>query len=158
MANGFLQRYQGKIKAAQLWLGSSSTSSGTGGIYDSATGIRMGIGGGARLALPVTAVANTDYPALKIPPGAAIASMIVYTTTAYTGGSALLTIGSAAGGAQYVASVSIASIGVINLTLVNAAAAAFLSAPAAGFFVRVNQSSAPTAVGAATIVIDYDLL
>lgn len=158
MANGFLQRFQGKVKVGQLWLASSSTSSGEGGLYDAATGLRMGLGGGARLAMPVTAVANTDYPALKIPTGAAIASMIVYTTVAYTGGSALLTIGSAAGGAQYVASVSIANIGVVNLTLVNAAAAAFLSAPAAGFFVRVNQSSAPTAVGAATLVIDYDLL
>lgn len=151
MANGFLQRFNAKIKVGQLWLGS------VGGLVDTNSGIRVGLGGGLRLPMTVTATANTDFPAFKLPVGAAIESMTVYTTTAFTGGTATITIGSAAGGAQYVASVSIASIGVVTLTPVAAQAAAFLSAPAAGFFVRITQASAPTAVGAATLVFAFDM-
>ena len=159
MANGFLSRFQGKIKVAQLWLASSSTSAGEGGVYDNASGIRLGLGGALRLPMTVTATTTTNYSALKLPVGAAIESLTVYTTTAFTGGTATLTIGSASGGAQYVASVSVAAAGVVVLSPVASAAcaAALLAAPAAGFFATITQASAPTAVGAATLVVAFDL-
>lgn len=109
-----------------------------------------------RLSLPVTAVTNTDYT-LSVPTGATIILITVYTTTAYTGTTANISIGSAAAGAQYVAATSIAGIGVVQLTLVNAAAASLLSMPAGtpNLFIRIAQSTTPTAVGAGTLVIDY---
>lgn len=161
MANGFLQRFQGKIKVGLLYLGSSTTGGqGTGGIYDLASGTRVGLGGALRLSLPVTAVANTDYPALIVPPGAAIESIVVYTTTAYTGTGVTVQIGSSAGDTSYVAATSIKSAGIVTLTpaATATASAALLSAPAAGLFIRVAQSGTPTAVGAATLVVAFDLL
>lgn len=158
MASGFLGRDQGKRKIAQLWLGSSASSNA--GMVDSASGVRYGNGGGLRLAMTVTAITNTDYPALILPAGAAINSILVYTTTAFTAVTdAQITIGSAAGGAQYVAAVSVKAVGIYTLSFVQsaAAAAAMLAAPAAGLFVRIAQSGGNTAVGAATLVVDFDL-
>jgi hypothetical protein len=112
----------------------------------------------ATLSLPVTAVTNTDLT-LSLPTGARITSMLVYTTTAYTGntGNVTLQIGSAAAGAQYVAATRIDAIGVVTLTPVNAQAAALLSLPAGtpNFFIRIVQAASSTAVGAGTLVVNY---
>lgn len=156
MANGFLQRYQGKFKAAQLWLGAS-------GIWDSPSGLRSPIGGGIRLAMAVTATTNTDFT-MAIPPGAAVASMTVYTTTAFGAVTdAKISVGVSAGDATYVAATSIKAAAVVALTLATGTttAAAMLSMPAlssgTNLWVRIAQSGGNSATGAATLVVDYDL-
>lgn len=109
------------------------------------------------MALTVTATANSDFT-MAIPSGALIRSIAVYTTTAFTAGTdAQLSVGSAAGGAQYVALTSIKNIGVVSLTLVAAAAATFLNFTAGTLFIRIVQTGTATAVGAATIVVSYDV-
>jgi hypothetical protein len=127
-----------------------------GGLIDSASGIAGKTDFIQRLSLPVTAVTNTDFT-MSVPAGATIESIAVYTTTAYTGTTANISIGSAQGGAQYVAATSIASIGIVQLTLVNAAAAALLAMPVGtpNVFIRIAQSTTPTAVGAGMLVINY---
>ena len=162
MANGFLQRFQGKIKIAQVWLGSSAGNANN-GIWDNASGIRVPLGGGTRLALPVTATANTDFT-MAVPPGAAIASMTVYTTTAYGAATdCKIEIGTSAGDQSYVAQTSIKAAGIVTLTpAVSAAcAAALLSAPAlssgVNLWIRLVQTGTTSATGAATLVVDYDL-
>ena len=127
-----------------------------GGLIDSASGIAGKTDFIQRLSLPVTAVTNTDFT-MSVPAGATIESIAVYTTTAYTGTTANISIGSAQAGAQYVAATSIASIGIVQLTLVNAAAAALLAMPVGtpNVFIRIAQSTTPTAVGAGMLVINY---
>lgn len=110
-----------------------------------------------KVALFVNNATNTDITA-SVPVGAGISAIQVYTTTAFTAVTdAMISIGNAAGGAQYVAAVSIKAVGVYNLTLVNAAAAALLSMPSGSpnLFIRIAQSGGNTAVGAATLVVDY---
>jgi hypothetical protein len=127
-----------------------------GAVTDKASGIVGKTDYFQRLSLPVTAVTNTDYT-MSVPAGATIIWIAVYTTTAYTGTTANISIGNAAAGAQYVVATSIASIGIVQLTLVNAAAAALLSMPAGtpNLFIRIAQSTTPTAVGAGTLVVNY---
>ena len=81
---------------------------------------------------------------------------MVYTSVAYTGATATIQIGNAVAGAQYVAAVSIAPIGIVSLTLLAAQTPAFLSMPAGSpnLFIRIVQTS-PTAVGTAKLVINY---
>lgn len=154
--NGLLQRFQGSVKIARLFLGSSATS----GIYDNASGIRMGVGGGIRLSLPVTAVATTDFT-MSIPPGAAIDSLIVYTTTAYGAATdAKISVGSTVGGQEYVAQTSIKAGGVVSLSFAatTAAAAAMAVAPAVpNLNVRITQTGAASATGAAVLVASFNL-
>lgn len=110
------------------------------------------------LNLPVTAVANTDYAAVSLPPGAIDVAYKTLTTTAYTAGTdAKISIGSTAGGVDYVAATTILAIGVKSHTPVDAAAAVHLAPGALTFFVRVTQSGTPTAVGAATLVFTYGM-
>lgn len=105
--------------------------------------------------LSVTAVTNTDST-VAIPNGALIRSMTVYTTTAFTAVTdAMISIGNAAGGAQYVAAVSIKAVGVYSLTLLAAQAAALANFTAGTLFVRIAQSGGSTAVGAATLVVSF---
>ena len=106
--------------------------------------------------LPVTAVASTDF-IFKLPVGAEDVNFKTLTTTAYTASTdALITIGSAAGGAQYVASTTIKAIGRKAHALVDAAAASYVSWPGT-FHVRVAQTGTATAVGAGTLVAEYSL-
>lgn len=56
MTTGVLERFIGKIEIGSLVLGS-------GGLIDSVSGIAGKTDFLQRLSLPVTAVANTDYPA-----------------------------------------------------------------------------------------------
>jgi hypothetical protein len=120
------------------------------------------IGGGKpfasqRLAMTVTAVANTDFT-LSLPTGATISSMKAFTGTAFTAVTdAKVSVGISAGDASYVALTSIAAIGIVTLALVNAAAAGLLSLPAGSpnLFVRIVQTGGSTAVGAATLIVDF---
>lgn len=136
---GVMQRFSGKVvmKAALLGGGKAVVAQ--------------------RLAMAVTAVANTDFT-LSIPPGSSITSIKVFTGTAFTAVTdAQISIGSSAGDASYVALASIKAVGLVNLTLVAAAAAALASAPAGSpnLFMRIVQTGTPSAVGAATLVVDY---
>ena len=129
---------------------------GPGGLIDGGSGIAGRQMYVQTLALPVTAVTNTDYT-MSLPPGGILHSAKVYTTTAYTGTTANISLGSAAAGAQYVTAVSIASVGLVTLTLVASAAAAFLSFPTGSpnLFIRIAQSTTPTAVGAGSLILTY---
>ena len=109
--------------------------------------------------LTVTAVTNTDTT-IAIPSGAFIQSINVYTTTAFTAVTdALLSVGSAAGGAQYVAATSIKAAGNITLAFVQSAAiaAALANFTLGTMFLRVAQSGGSTATGAATLVVTYSV-
>jgi hypothetical protein len=147
---GFLERFQGKIKTAALWLGA-------GGIVDAASGIAAQPVVVQKIALPVGANANTDIAPISAPAGKTLLRATVYTSTAYTAGTdAKIEIGTSAGDASYVAQTTIAAIGVHALTLVAAAAAALEALPAApNLFARVVQTGTPSAVGAATLVLEY---
>lgn len=110
------------------------------------------------LALPVTAVANTDYAAVALPAGAHNVTYRTLTTTAYTAATdAQISIGSTAGGVDYVAATTIKAVGVKAHTPVDAAAAVHLSPGALTFFVRVTQSGTASAVGAATLIFDFSM-
>lgn len=112
-----------------------------------------------QLSLPVTATANTDLT-LAIPPGSVAASFVVYTTTGYGAATdATIQIGSTAGGVDYVAATTIKAVGIYALTRVNAAAASFLSLPNANpnIFIRIVQSGAASATGAAMLTVTYHL-
>jgi hypothetical protein len=127
-----------------------------GSVIDSASGIAGKTDFQQRLSLPVTAVTNTDYT-MSVPVGATIMTIWVYTTTAYTGTTANISIGSAAAGAQYVAATDIHAVGIVQLTFAAGGTAGLLSMPAGtpNLFIRIAQSTTPTAVGAATLVVDY---
>jgi len=150
MSTGFVQRFKGKVQAASLWLGS-------GGLVDAASGISGKQDYIQKLSLPVTATANTDFT-MSVPTGATLLRATVYTTTGYGATTdAKIEIGSSAGDASYVAQTSIKAVGVVNLTLVAAAAAALLSAPAGSpnLFIRIVQTGTTSATGAATLVLEY---
>lgn len=106
--------------------------------------------------LPVTATANTDF-IFELPAGAIDVEFKTLTTTQYGAATdAQISIGSAAGGAQYVAAVSIKTVGRIAHTLVNAAAADYVNWPGT-FYVRVAQTGTASATGAAKLVANYSL-
>lgn len=149
MANGFVQRFKGKVKAEALWLGK-------GGVVDAASGIGAQPVTVQKLSLPVTATANTDFT-VSVPAGKTLLRATVYTGTAYTAVTdAKIEIGTSAGDPSYVAATSIKAAGVVALTLVAAAAAALASLPAPpNLFVRVVQSGGSTAVGNAVLVLEY---
>lgn len=110
------------------------------------------------LSLPVTAVANTDYAAFNLPLTATAVTYKTYTTTGYGAATdAQISIGSTAGGVDYVAATTIKAVGVKTHTPVDAAAAVHLAPGSLQFFVRVTQSGAASATGAATLVIEYNL-
>lgn len=110
------------------------------------------------LSLPVTATANTDYAAVALPAGAINVTYKTITTTAYGAATdAVISIGSTAGGVDYVAATTIKAIGVKTHTPVDAAAAVHLTPGALTFFVRVTQSGTASATGAATLILSYSL-
>lgn len=159
MASGFMQRFKGKIAAAQLWITKGS-------IYDSASGIAGSMQMILRIPLPVTAAATTDYH-IAIPPGATILSAAAYTTTAYGAVTdAKVSLGATDGGQDYIAQTSIKAVGIVQMAFVNAAPSpANLSVapalaggpPAWNFSARVTQSGGNSATGAAVLEIEYAL-
>lgn len=109
------------------------------------------------LSLPVTATANTDFT-YTFPPGALNASYLTLTTTGYGAATdAQISIGSTAGGVDYVAATTIKAVGRYSHTPVNAAAATHLSPGGVTINIRVAQSGAASATGAATLVIGYSM-
>jgi hypothetical protein len=148
MATGFTDRFRGKIKAYVIYLGG-------GGIVDAASGIAGGIVSTQKISLPVTATANTDIPAISLPAGKTLLRASVLTTTAYGAATdCKIEIGTSAGDNTYVAQVSIKAIGVVALTLATAAGLAVLGA-APQLYVRLVQTGAASATGAATLVLEY---
>lgn len=149
MASGFLQRFQGKVKIGALWLGAV-------GIIDAASGIAAQPVVVQKIALPVTATANTDFT-VSAPAGRSLLRATVYTTTGYGAVTdAKIEIGISAGDASYVAQASIKAVGIVALSLVGAAAAALRTLPATpNLFVRVVQTGTTSATGAATLVLEY---
>lgn len=107
-------------------------------------------------AMTVTAVANTDF-VFDVPAGALDITFTTITTTAFTAVTDMtIQIGSASTGAQYVAATTVKALGRKGHTLVDAAAADYLSFPGP-VYVRLIQTGGSTAVGAATLVINYSL-
>lgn len=147
---GVQQRFQGKIKAGTLIIGK-------GGVVDSASGIAGRVQTAQRIAVAVTAVANTDIAPISLPQGATIESIRVYTTTAFTAVTdAQISVGATAGGQDYVALTTIKALGIYSPALVNAGAAALSAMPAPpNLFIRIVQTGTASAVGAATVVINY---
>lgn len=110
------------------------------------------------LDLTVTATANTDYAQVFLPKVARNITYRTITDTAFTAVTdAKISIGSTAGGVDYVAATTIAAIGVKAHTPVDAAAAVHLAPGALGFFVRVTQSGGSTAVGHARLIFDFSM-
>lgn len=146
---GIMQRWQGKVKAAALILGA-------GGIINAASGIAGKTVVAQRLAMTVTATANTDFT-MSLPTGATLLRATVYTGTAFLAATdAKVSIGVSAGDQTYVAQATIKALGVYALTLVAAASAALLSLPApVNLFVRITQTGTTSATGAATLVVEY---
>lgn len=104
---------------------------------------------GGRITLTPLAQANTDFT-LAIPTGITVLRATTITTTAYTGTTVTLQLGSTAGGTELVAAVSVKAAGTVAHTLV---------APVVGFgtgtlFARLVQTGA-TNVGAGVCVIEY---
>lgn len=150
MATGFLQRFQGKIKTGQLWLG-------TGGLYDAVSGIKGQSDFILKIALPVTATANTDFTT-TLPAGGCLKNATVFTTTAYGAVTdAKISLGVSAGDASYVTATTIKALGVFPLTLLQPAAAgpAIMPATSPNLFIRVAQSGGNSATGAAFLVLSY---
>jgi hypothetical protein len=150
MATGFLQRFQGKVRISQLWIGK-------GGIVDAVSGI----GGSApyvqKVPLQAANATTTDYGPFSVPLGKTLLRASVYTGTAWAAVTdAKVSIGVSAGDQTYVAQTTIKAIGFFALTLAAAAAAALASLPTApNLYVRVTQSGGNSATGLSTLVLEY---
>lgn len=98
-----------------------------------------------------TANASTDST-VALPVGYRLLRATVQTNVAFTGATVTLQIGSAAGGAQYVAATDIKAVGNYQLVLTTAAMAA-INAAGGVVYVRLAQTT-PTAVGSARLIIE----
>jgi len=127
-------------------------------------------------ALNIQAVAalTTDYGPIYIPAGSTVVAMTTYTGTAFTGGSANITVGSTVGGGEYVASTTVKANATFAHTLVvtalgsfgtagsglmntpaDATVSALAGAPTTPLYVRITQTATTTAVGTATLVVQF---
>jgi hypothetical protein len=148
MASGFMQRFQGKIKANQIWIG-------TGGFFDAISGIKGTTDYIVKIPLPVTAVATTAFT-VSLPPGGTLLNASVNTSVAFTGATVTIALGVAASDTTIVNATTIKAIGVYQLTLLQPAAAAPAVMPntSPNLFVTITQGT-PTAVGTAFLVLNY---
>lgn len=124
--------------------------------------------------ISVTAALTTDIGPVYIPANSTVIGMTTFTGTAFTGNTVTISIGSTLGGAEYVAATTIKAAGTFAHTLVsgalgNAATAGsglmntasdttispLAGAPTTPIYVRITQTATVTAVGAATLVIQY---
>lgn len=124
--------------------------------------------------ISVTAALTTDIGPVYIPANSTVIGMTTFTGTAFTGATVTISIGSTLGGAEYVAATTIKAAGTFAHTLVsgalgNAATAGsglmntasdttispLAGAPTTPIYVRITQTATVTAVGAATLVIQY---
>lgn len=121
-------------------------------------GLRCGL----PVALAVTAVANTDF-SFQLPAGARNVKFNTKTVTAFGAATdAQLQLGNAAGGAQYVAAVSIKAAGEVSHALVAGNIADLDLVPGTPgtmttFYGRIVQSGAASATGAATLNAEYTM-
>lgn len=100
------------------------------------------------------AASNVDG-SLVLPPGSQILNIVPDTTVAHTSGTAALTVGSAAGGAQYVASTDIKAKGRVAITpsaLVDAWQDVGTNVI---LYFRLALASTSTAVGTTMVTITY---
>lgn len=107
--------------------------------------------------MTVTATASTDF-SFTIPQGALITGIDFYTSTTFTGATVTAAVGSAQGGAQYVAAVSIVSQGKVAATFVGTGIPNLINMPAGtnNLWIRIAQTT-PTAVGSALAVVSYSM-
>lgn len=122
--------------------------------------LRVGVGDAAAtvmatriLPIAVTATANTDL-VLTAPRGK-VTTMLVLTGTAFGAATdATIQVGSSVGASDYVAAQTIKAAGKVSLTF----AAALLAFPTLtdtqNFFVRIVQTGAASATGAANLVVE----
>ena len=98
------------------------------------------------------AVTNTDF-VFAMPPRYRLLRATCYTTVEHLGGSAQLSIGTTPGGGEIVDHHNIKPLGVHELSLVSTFNAVDVTSTT--LFLRVYQSSTPSAVGSATVVFEY---
>lgn len=118
-------------------------------------GARLGAGGARPLmagviSLVPVAQANTDFT-LTIPTGITAVRATTITSTAFTGNTVTLQLGSTAGGTDLVAAVSVKAAGLVAHTLV----APLVNFGTGTLFARLVQTATFTAVGAGTTILEY---
>lgn len=107
------------------------------------------------VSVPVATSGNTDVT-VELPVGSRIILMQAITGTAVSGSptNINLTVGSSAGGAQYVASVDVKAQGIFALTLVTGAAA-FFASTTGNLFVRLATVGGTSPAGSVSFVVEY---
>jgi hypothetical protein len=148
MSTGFVQRFKGRIKAEQLWIGS-------GGFYDAVSGIKGITDYIIKVPLPVTAVATTAFT-VSLPPGGTLLDASVFTSVAFTGATVTIALGVAASDTTIVNATTIKALGNYQLTLLQpgAAAPAVMPATSPNLWITVTQGT-PTNVGTAFLQLNY---
>lgn len=126
------------------------------------------------LNIQAVAALTTDYGPIYIPAGSTVVAMTTYTGTAFTGATATIAVGSTVGGGEYVAATTVKAAGTFAHTLVSGALGSFGTAgsglmntatdatvsalagvPTTPLYVRITQTATTTAVGTATLVVQY---
>jgi len=124
--------------------------------------------------ISVTAALTTDIGPVYIPANSTVIGMTTFTGTAFTGATVTISVGSTLGGAEYVAATTIKAAGTFAHTLVagalgdkatagsglmntasNSTISDLAGAPTTPIYIRITQTATTTAVGAATLVIQY---
>lgn len=100
------------------------------------------------------AQANTDLTLAL--PKCRILRFSVQTRTAFTGTTVVLNLGTAAGGAQLVSAANIKAAGVVDgLTIVGDGVPSLFEFTGGTLFARIVQTAPETAVGLATLIVEY---
>jgi hypothetical protein len=129
---------------------------GTAGVNIALTDLNRGSTAGTgvvarTLSLVPTAALTTDLT-LAVPNPVAILRASIFTTTAYTGNTVTLQLGTTVGGVDLMAAASIKAAGNVFATLVGPANANVVGGT---LFARITQTATATAVGAATLILEY---
>lgn len=104
------------------------------------------------IGLSPQAVTNTDF-AFAMPPRYHLLRATCYVTVGHSGGSVQLVIGTTLGGSEVIDHHNIKPLGVHELPLVSAFNAVDVTSTT--LFLRIHQSSTPSATGSATVVFEY---
>ena len=107
------------------------------------------------VSIQAVAQANTDFT-VALPLGARIVGIKHLTTTAYTGATATIQVGTSAGGTQIAAAQDIKASADTRIPLAAGAAAPLTGTSAGGsvVYIRLVQGT-PTAIGTGVVMIDY---
>ena len=149
---GIMQRWKGKIQADAL-------SVKRGGLIDPTSQLSGYYMQGV-LVMNIQAVAalTTDFSA-ALPPGCTLLDAYVITTTAYTGATATLMLGSSAGDNSYAAATDVKTPGLAKTSLALIGSANLISFPALtsgkNIFARLTQTATTTAVGTSKLVLKF---